>query len=199
MKRHTVISALAIAATAGSTLAVSAAGWGNGQRMNAQGGQMDGQMGRMSTDVARGPQFDFDGADGNGDGKVTQAELDAYRQVWFDSIDADESGTLDAAELAEHRKMMREEQLKQTAAAMIARRDANGDGVLSADEFGPNARVGLVGRLDADGDGAISRDELAAAQQNFAQRGGMKGQRGMGGQGGHGGMRGQGGQGGMRN
>jgi Ca2+-binding EF-hand superfamily protein len=48
---------------------------------------------------------------------------------------------------------------------MIEHRDTDGDGMLSATEMGPK-RPGnpLFGRMDANGDGVVSAEEFAAAQ-----------------------------------
>lgn len=180
MKRNAMISAVALLAVLGTTLGASAAGFGG------RDGQMGGKMG-----MGRGgPAFDFAAVDADEDGKITQEELDAYKDVMFSSMDADGNGTVDATELAAHQELQQKERLQTRAEAMIKARDTDGDGVLSAEEMaaGPQrvqTETSMIARFDTDGDGALSEAELEAAQNRTAQRGQMMEQRG-GERGGHG-------------
>ncbi|MFP7674310.1 EF-hand domain-containing protein [Marivita sp. S0852] len=53
-------------------------------------------------------------------------------------------------------------------AEMFADLDADGNGVVSAEEFA--AGVGLFGRADADGNGLLTAEEIAASNQDRAER-----------------------------
>lgn len=55
-----------------------------------------------------------------------------------------------------------------TVPALAFAMDADGDGMVSMDEFQaamPDAPAGTFEQLDADGDGALSEDEVAAGQE----------------------------------
>ncbi|WP_417249949.1 EF-hand domain-containing protein [Celeribacter sp.] len=173
MKRKAMISAVALVAILGGSLSAYAAGNGHdhGDRMQRGG--------------AFGPKLDFAAVDTDGDGKVTDAELEAFRAAKFAEIDTNSDGSIDADEMAAHHEKMREERQLKGVQKMIDRRDTNDDGVLSAEEFAPAPKVSLFERIDTDGDGAISQEELEAAMEKFQERGGKRGP------GGKGGMKGQ--------
>ncbi len=162
MKRTTLIAGLtvlAIGATSGLAFAKGPGGEGRGHG---------------------GPRFDFDAIDANGDGKITQAEIDAYRLAKFAEADTDGDGNLSVEELAaqaEARKAEREarraEMGAERIAKMVEKKDTNGDGMLSADEMGDGDRAAkMFEKLDTDGDGAISKEELEAMKGK--RRGGGK-------------------------
>ena len=113
----------------------------------------------------------FEALDADGDGKVTQAELEAFRASRFAEIDTNGDGSVS-----------REEFLAQAAARsearagrMFERLDADGDGALSRDAIeagrgrGPDP-ARMISRLDTDGDGALSEDEFEAARERLAER-----------------------------
>lgn len=114
----------------------------------------------------------FDGIDTDGDGKLTQAELEAHRAAMFTAFDADGDGMLNAEELKTRMLARFTETLDDRLARMIENRDNNGDGSLSLDEMeeGPGQRG--FARIDTDNDGAISKAEAEAAAE------GMMGKRG---------------------
>ena len=142
-----------------------------------------GPMGRM-------PLFThFAAIDTDGNGEVTMAELEAFGAARFDEADKDGDGLLSRdevlamiqARIEERRALARENGAPERPAPnsvrlgrivdhLIDRRDADGDGMLSAAEIGPPmARVErLFVRLDADGNGAVSMDEVETA---LAERG----------------------------
>lgn len=117
------------------------------------------------------PGMDFATLDANGDGQVTQDELDAAAAQRFADVDTDGNGSVSAEEMVAHMQVMADQQRasRQTRMAerMIARMDQNGDGLLSAQEMKPGAAPApktMFERLDSDADGAISEEEFATAQ-----------------------------------
>ncbi|MEL6508840.1 MAG: EF-hand domain-containing protein [Pseudomonadota bacterium] len=110
---------------------------------------------------ARG--ISFEELDADGDGTVTEAELDAHRAARFAAMDSDGNGSLNAAELA----AVAEQRKADRVARMIERIDTNDDGELSAEELAAmrdKRRGGGFERMDADRDGSISQAEFEAAQ-----------------------------------
>lgn len=121
----------------------------------------------------------FSELDTDGDGALSEAELQAPMAERFAAADADGDGTLTAEELVAMVEGRRAEQMARMAERMIARFDANDDGVLSPDEMAtPPAPATMFERLDTDGDGTISEDEFAAVGERG--RGGHGMGRGMG-------------------
>ena len=93
--------------------------------------------------------------DTNGDGKLTQEEIDAAREARLQRFDADKDGALTLAEYqalwldAMQRAMVRQFQAN----------DLDGDGKVTIVEF--QARFAdMVEDLDRNGDGVLTRDEL---------------------------------------
>ena len=137
----------------------------------------------------------FDEIDADKDGKLTEAEIQAWRAAQFAAADADKNGSLSAEELTAMQVARAQARMADRATRMIGQHDANGDGQLSAEELaqagsGMGAGPKLFAKADADGDGAISREEAEAAMGRMQGHG--KG--GKGGKGGHG--KGGGGKGG---
>lgn len=111
------------------------------------------------------PPIDFGAADTDKDGKLTRAELDAWRQQQVAAMDADKDGFVSAAEM----KAAIIARLSLRADDMVERRiaaqDEDGDGRLSMAEMEAGSRADrLFGRIDTDGDGAISQAELEQAR-----------------------------------
>ncbi len=209
MKRNAFVSALALIAVIGGTSVAVAQAKGPQQGMGQQGQMQAGQMqagqmqagqkqgcelraGMMRENMMQGagmggmpfgPAFDFATVDTDGDGKITQDEIDAMKAARFAEIDADGNGTVDADELFAHQEAQRIERQKARASQMLASRDTDGDGVLSQSELQHQPRMSMFDRLDADNDGALSEEELAAARQHRMQqpgtmRGGKMGMNG---------------------
>ncbi|MGG7643684.1 EF-hand domain-containing protein [Rhodovulum sp. YNF3179] len=112
---------------------------------------------------ARGAQMPFEEIDADGDGRVTAAEMEAYRDARLAEADANGDGALDKAELIAAAEARRAARLARMADRMLERRDADGDGKLSAEELAEAGRgMRLFERLDADGDGAVTEAEVAA-------------------------------------
>lgn len=75
----------------------------------------------------------FDEMDANHDGVVTREEYVAYQKKRFDEFDTNHDGKIDAKEIASSPPLM--ERNLQMAERMIKQWDANGDGVVTAEEF----------------------------------------------------------------
>lgn len=115
----------------------------------------------------RGPKVEFETLDADGDGRVTEAEIQSFRQGQVTALDANDDGFLSAEEIAAHRSRGQGER----AARMVERLDADGDGLLSAAELAVRGdRMGLFGRIDANGDGAVDQAEFDTARERMKER-----------------------------
>ena len=137
-------------------------GWGHGSMMGQGmmgGGMMGGGM--MSGGMKGRGMSMMKAFDANGDGKITQAEIDAARDARLTKYDANGDGALD---LSEYQAMW----LDATREGMVDRfqyLDANGDGTVTASEFrAPYAA--LVQRMDHNDDGALGRDDMRRGQSD---------------------------------
>ena len=143
--------ALAVALTAGAAMA------DRGDRMGGMGGMRGG--------------LDFAAIDADQDGKITEAEIAAWRAAQAAAVDTDGDGLLSAEEIAAMHIRAATERANQHATRMIERLDTDGDGKLSAAEMTTRPMPArLFERLDADNDGAITEAELATAQERMAER-----------------------------
>ncbi len=118
-----------------------------------------------------GPMFDFAAMDANKDGKVTKAEIEAFKAARFGEADTNKDGKLSVEEMIVARDAMIAKRKEDRMAQMIARFDKDGDGMISQAEMPtpPNADK-MFDRLDTDKDGAISQAELDAAKQMMQER-----------------------------
>lgn len=93
--------------------------------------------------------------DTNDDGRVTQEEIDTYRQQQISRFDRDQNSQLSIEEYqALWAEAMRERMVRQ-----FQRHDRDGDGQVTLEEF--QARyTDLVADRDDNNDGALTRDEL---------------------------------------
>lgn len=121
---------------------------------------------------------DFATLDANGDGALTLEEMQAHGKAHFADMDTDGDGALSVAELAASGA----ERATERAARMIARFDANEDGLLQQDEMpsrGERRAAQMFDRVDADGDGVISAEEFETAKARMdGRRGKGRGDRG---------------------
>jgi Ca2+-binding EF-hand superfamily protein len=164
-KSRTLITALALAAVTGATLSTAAFA----DRMGDMGGQMGGPMGGLA-------QIDFAAVDADKDGKITPAEVDAFRAAEVTAADTDKDGKLSAAELSAMQLARLTARAEDMAARMIERHDADGDGALTAAELATRpAPQNLFDRADTDADGALSQAELDAARAQMAEMRGGEG------------------------
>lgn len=111
--------------------------------------------------------------DTNGDGAVTQAEIDAFRAEQIATHDTDGDGSLTLEEYqALWGEVMRERMVDQ-----FQRHDDDGDGVVTAEEF--NERFGrIVERMDRNGDGQLDQEDRPDRGERGGRQGGGEGRRG---------------------
>lgn len=127
-----------------------------------------------------GPQrVSFETLDTDGDGKLTQAEMEVQKKARFTATDTNGDGMLSAEEMLAQGKARAGERMakrmEQRIGKMIERRDTNGDGMLSISEMEATAKGDqLFKRLDANGDGAITVEEYAARKGGHGMRRGDK-------------------------
>ncbi|MEF2070721.1 EF-hand domain-containing protein [Consotaella aegiceratis] len=94
--------------------------------------------------------------DRNGDGTITQAEIDQARQDQIGQYDADKNGALSLDEYQTLWSAQRRERMVDAFQAY----DADGDGQVTPDEF--NGRfAGMIARFDRNGDGQLSQDDFS--------------------------------------
>lgn len=118
----------------------------------------------QDTDTRRqGP--DFATLDADGDGQVTEAELQARGDARFAAADADGDGLLTAEEMVSHVKGDRVERVERRVERLIEDRDSNADGALSRAELGNERGGRMLERADSNNDGAISREEFAELRE----------------------------------
>lgn len=181
MTRMMKLTALTMAGLATALVATTAlADRGMGQQMGGERG-----MGPMAA-------FDFAAVDADKDGKITEAELTAWRTAQVQALDADADGLISAEELAAQKMKDVATRIEARVKEMVARLDSDGDGKLSASELAARPLPQrLFERLDTDDDGAVSQAEFDAAKERMADRRG-EGHRGGKGKRGHGGHQGEG-------
>jgi Ca2+-binding EF-hand superfamily protein len=167
MKRKTLaaVCGAAFLAAIGGTGVVLA----DGGRHGGMGGAMHGgMMGLMA-----------ERADSDGDGTLSAAEIEAFRDSRFAAMDADGDGTLTPAEMSqgmralmfdmldtdgsgaiERAEFMDRDQAQRMGGKRFQRMDRDGDGLVDRDEMGAMTDR-MLERLDANGDGVLDADELA--------------------------------------
>jgi hypothetical protein len=93
----------------------------------------------------------FDAVDADGDGSVTQVEVDSYRTARVTEADASGDGALSIEEF----DTLYREFTRPRMVDAFQELDADGDGVVSAEEM--DSRIArLVERLDRNGDGSVT-------------------------------------------
>lgn len=96
----------------------------------------------------------FDEIDTNHDGFISRDEYLAAEKKRFAEFDANHDGKIDAKEIASSPPLM--ERNERAAERMVKMWDANGDGVVTADEFNKNADERFT-KMDREGTGKIAR------------------------------------------
>ena len=115
----------------------------------------------MAGPADRGDRATFEQFDADGDGRVTREEMQGMAARRLVKADADGDGAVSRAELLAHAT----EQAVVRVDRVLARLDANRDGLIGADEMSGETRAARrFDRLDTDKDGAISRAEFDAAR-----------------------------------
>ncbi len=104
-------------------------------------------------------------ADANQDGAVTRAEAVADRSAWFARVDGDKDGFITSAEIDAARERARQERKQRR----LAQLDANKDGRVSKAEVDA-APMPMFERLDADKNGVVDRSEFSAARERHHHR-----------------------------
>lgn len=118
---------------------------------------------------ARSAQPFFEALDGNGDGSLTKAELEAHRAARLSDADSNGDGMLSEAELAARGA----ERAQKRAARMVERLDSDKDGLISQEELSAGMKRGpgrMFERADANSDGVVSKAEFDAMAKAMKQR-----------------------------
>ncbi len=107
----------------------------------------------------------FKEMDSNSDGRVTAAEHETAAATKFGAADANKDGSLTKGELTgfmvdEKGKSGRKAEKKSDK--KISKLDANGDGVLTQQEFADGHKQ-MFSKADANGDGALTMEEMKEA------------------------------------
>lgn len=131
--------------------------------------------------------------DANGNGAIEREEISAHRTAMFNSVDADQSGTLNEDELAalaevrraerdQAREEMRAERKKEREERRAERHGKRGEGKMGREHAGRGdgkrgegrgmGRHGgpSIERLDADNNGEVSAEEFAAVETRMFER-----------------------------
>ena len=103
----------------------------------------------------------FSQLDADGNGEVSQAELQARAAKRFGDSDSNADGILTREELLAAGQKRSERRVER----MLKRFDANGDGALSKDEL-PMHGADMFARADADNSGGLSEEEFAALRKH---------------------------------
>jgi hypothetical protein len=97
----------------------------------------------------------FQEMDTNKDGKISQAEIQAFEAARAAEIDANHDGVITADEV----RAFREKERAKREAAELARMDTNGDGTVSVQEY-EAAQTWRLARMDRNGDGTIDERDM---------------------------------------
>ena len=97
----------------------------------------------------------FETFDSDGDGRLTQAEIDAARDRQFARFDADGDGRLTLEEY----QILWMDAMRRAMVRQFQRHDSDGDATLTKEEF-RERYARMIIRFDRDGDGVITLEEL---------------------------------------
>ena len=138
-------------------------GWGHrdshyGGEHYRHGADRDGRWGMGGHGGHHGGRYMlrmFESYDSNGDGKLTQAEIDGVRAARLTQFDTDGDGSLS---LTEYQGLWMDA-MRERMVDRFQDLDDDGDGMVTKDEFAkPFARV--VRYMDFNDDGAIGREDM---------------------------------------
>ena len=101
----------------------------------------------------------FESFDANGDGRITQTEVDEVRQRRLEEFDTNGDGSLS---LEEYQALWMEA-VRERMVDRFQAHDDDGDGLVTAEEFNEQFSS-IVSRVDRDGDGELTMDELRRQQ-----------------------------------
>lgn len=107
---------------------------------------------------------EFSSMDKNHDAKVSAAEHAAGAKAMFEKMDVNHDGKVTADEMAAAHTAITGQAAKKSemsAADKIKVIDADGDGVLSAEEHAKGSAA-MFAKMDANRDGFLSKEEMAA-------------------------------------
>lgn len=114
--------------------------------------------------------LDFGAADTDGDGMLTQGEIESWRMARAKEADTDKDGFVTLEEMKAAIIGRMEQRAQEMAQHRLEVQDTDGDGRLSLAEMEPGPRAGrMFDRIDTNGDGNLSKDEVDAAQADMMQ------------------------------
>ena len=148
--RTKTLAAIGVAAVVGGTVLAGASyadhrdGSFAGQHGLGMGFLSEGRHGLMTMEM-------FDAADADGDGKLTQAEIDRVFNDRHAAHDADGDGNLGLEEF----EGLWHETTRPLTVRVFQMLDSDGDAVITRMEY-DRPLAGIVERLDRDGDGGLS-------------------------------------------
>ena len=138
------LTALAVAVALGGTVLAGASYAGHRDGGHGMGFLDDGQLAVSAMEV-------FEAVDTDGDGTLTQAEIDKLRDDLHAAHDADGDGNLSLEEFSG----LWHETTRPLTVRTFQMLDTDGDAVVTRAEY-DRPLAGIVERLDRDGDGSLS-------------------------------------------
>lgn len=115
---------------------------------------------------------EFKAMDTNKDGRVSAEEHAAASKKMFGTMDANKDGKVTAAEMTAAQQRITGKKAKKSdlsAAEKIKVIDADGDGILTAEEHAAGSRS-MFEKMDTDKDGFLTKDELAAGHASMLKK-----------------------------
>ena len=97
----------------------------------------------------------FETYDTDGDGSLTQEEIDTARAAQLARFDTDKDGSLSLVEY----EALWLDAMRERMVDRFQSHDDDGDGLITAEEFQEGLDA-IVSRMDRNGDGALSRDDM---------------------------------------
>lgn len=161
--RTKILAAAGVIALGAGALSIGAYADGRG---HGWGGKHHGHWGGGRA------QEMFETFDADGDGSVTQAEVEQVRNQRFAQFDANNDGTLS---LDEYQALWMDA-MRERMVDRFQRHDDDGDAAVTPEEFAePFGRI--VQYLDRDGDGAVTMDEVRERRRGYRHDDDRRGRR----------------------